>query len=52
VLRIAAPAQLRLAMGDDAPGWEDLSEPARAEVLRLLARLIARGVVDEEGSDG
>ena len=54
-LRIAAPVQLPLAL-QSAPIaseelWLRLSEAAQAEVLALLARLIVRGVVDdEEGS--
>lgn len=53
VLRIAAPAQLRLGLGNEniADRWEELPEPTRVSALGLLARLIARGVVDEEEGD-
>jgi len=51
-LRLAAPVQLPLALDDGraAPGdrWWSLPEEARCEVLILLARLIARGIVCEE----
>jgi hypothetical protein len=51
-LRIVAPVQLPLDLGGNVPTpaqrWSLLSEPARQGVLVLLARLIARGVVDEE----
>ncbi|MGH9028675.1 MAG: hypothetical protein ACRDV4_03565 [Acidimicrobiales bacterium] len=53
-LRIAAPAQLslHLRVADDEPElddlWENLPEPTQAELLSLIARLIARGVVFEE----
>ena len=55
-LRIAAPSQPRLALGlDGVTGrWEELPEATRVSVLALLARLIAKGVIDEEkgGGDG
>ena len=48
-LRIAAPAQLRLDVGTQAGGsWWDLPEPTRAEVVVVLARLIAKGIVEGE----
>lgn len=51
-LRIAASVQLPLALGLAPVGseelWLRLSETAQAEVLGLLARLIVRGVVDDE----
>lgn len=51
-LRLAAPAQLRLDVGENAGGsWWDLPEATRAEVLRVLSRMIANGVLDEE-ADG
>lgn len=55
-LRIAAPVQLGLELSQAAPTppwdrWSALPECRRAEVLVLLARLIARGVVIEEGED-
>ena len=51
-LRIAAAAQLRWHLGeDDAPGWEELPEETRASVLALLARLIAKGAIEEETPD-
>lgn len=54
VLRIVAPAQLRLTVGEEVGGsWWDLPEATRVEVLGLLSRLIAKGVLDEEeGHDG
>lgn len=54
-LRIAAPArQLTLYGSNTAEGWDQLPERARVEVLSLLARLIARGVFeeDQEAGDG
>jgi hypothetical protein len=53
-LRIAAAVQLRLPWEPECVGgrWEQLPEPTRAQVLMLLARMIARGVLVEEGSDG
>ncbi len=50
-LRIVASTQLRLCMGDeDMTGrWDDLPEQTRVSVLALLARLIAKGVVNDEG---
>lgn len=48
-LRIAAPTQLQLGMGEEVGGsWWDLPEATRAEVLRVLSRMIANGVLDEE----
>jgi len=51
-LRLAAPVQLPLdlpgAVPTAAERWLLLPEPARQAVLVLLARLIARGVIDEE----
>ena len=47
VLRIAAARQLALFAGRPGPAagcWDGLPEQARAEVLALLARMIARGV--------
>jgi hypothetical protein len=47
-MTIAADCQLALPVeetADGAGGWEGLSEQARAAVLVLLARLIARGVL-------
>ncbi len=53
-LRIAAPTQLCLTWEQERVGgqWEQLPEATRAAVLSLLARLIARGVVAEDGGDG
>lgn len=56
-LRIAAPAQLPLALegADDGPAsrWASLPEAARQQALVLLARLIAKGVIDgEDEADG
>ena len=54
-LRIAAPTQLSLYLDGVAPTpsqqWSMLPETARERVLVLLARLIARGVLDKEDSD-
>jgi hypothetical protein len=48
-LRIAAPAQLPLVLdeglSDAADRWWSLPEQSRQEVLALLARFIARGIV-------
>lgn len=53
-LRLAAPVQLPLDLSGAVPTavqrWSMLPEPARQAVLVLLARLIARGVIDEEAS--
>lgn len=53
-LRIVGAAQLRWQLGDEDDGgcWEQLPEATRASVLSLLARLIAKGVVDEEEDTG
>jgi hypothetical protein len=48
VLRIAPARQLALFAGraaSDAGYWDGLPEQARAEVLALLSRIIARGVL-------
>ena len=56
-LRIAAPAQLRLGFVDHAlepvERWWSLPKDAQETVIRLLARMIASGVVDgnEEAGD-
>jgi hypothetical protein len=51
-LRIAAPVQLPLDLPELPVGptqrWATLPESARHTVLVLLARLISRGVLDEE----
>jgi hypothetical protein len=51
-LRIAAPAQLPLALEgtEDGPAsrWSSMPEAARQQALVLLARLIAKGVIDSE----
>jgi hypothetical protein len=53
-LRIVAPTQLGLnlpvELGDAVPAelWPSMPEAAQAQVLALLARLIARAVVDED----
>jgi hypothetical protein len=51
VLRIAPARQLALFTGQaDSHGrWDGLPEQARAEVLVLLARIIARGVLAGDG---
>lgn len=48
-LRVTPARQLAL-FGGGAPagGWAGLPEQARAEVLALLARMIARGVLAED----
>ena len=52
-LRIAAPIQLALAMPETVSSpvqrWWSLPDGARATALSLLARMIADGVIDEEG---
>jgi hypothetical protein len=48
VLRIAPARQLALFPGHPGPAagyWDGLPEQARAEILALLARIIARGVL-------
>jgi hypothetical protein len=48
VLRIAPACQLALFAGRPGPAaghWDGLPEQARAEVLMLLARMIARDVI-------
>ncbi len=49
-LRTVASSQLRLRMDDEGMTgrWDDLPERTRVSVLALLARLIAKGVVDDE----
>ena len=51
-LRIVAPIQLPLPLPAGRTSaeelWPRLPEAARAQVLALLARLIARGVLEEE----
>jgi hypothetical protein len=52
VLRIAPARQLALFAGPAGPPagqWHGLPEQARAEVLALLARIIARGVLADDG---
>jgi hypothetical protein len=62
-LRIAEATQLllpweqgcaagRWEQGCVAGRWEQLPERTRAQVLTLLARMIARGVLVEDGTDG
>jgi hypothetical protein len=55
-LRVAAPVQLSLSTGsgegDPAGRWWRLPEPTRAEVVVLLARLIARGALVDDGQVG
>lgn len=55
-LRIAAPAQLSLTFspGEMVRGlqlWTALPDAAREQVLVLLARLIARGVIADEDQE-
>jgi hypothetical protein len=55
-LRIAAPAQLRLGFPEHAlepvERWWSLPEHAQETVVRLLARMIASGVVDTDEEVG
>lgn len=56
-VRIAAPIQLPLALegAEDGPAsrWASLPEATRQHALVLLARLIAKGVIDgEDDADG
>lgn len=57
-LRITPAQQLSLPVGEDEMAgqlwWNGLPDPARVEVLRLLARMIARGVLAgcDEGDGG
>jgi len=47
-MRVAPPCQLAFPIGDQAlpaDRWATLPEERRAEVLALLGRLIARGVL-------
>ena len=47
-MRVAPPCQLALPIGDQvlpADRWDTLPEARRAEVLALLGRLTARGVL-------
>lgn len=53
-LRVAPAQQLTLLAGEDdteQSRWDGLPEQVRVEVLRLLARMIARGVLAEVGGD-
>ena len=50
-MRVAPPCQLALPIGDQvlpADRWDTLPEARRAEVLTLLGRLIARGVLADQ----
>jgi hypothetical protein len=51
VLRIAPARQLVLFDDQAGPGagWDGLPEQARAEIVALLARVIARGVLAGDG---
>jgi hypothetical protein len=55
-LRVAPAQQLPLPAGGDDTAeqlwWNGLPEQARVEVLRLLARMIARGVLVDADADG
>ena len=54
-LRIAPPVQLPLTLRDNntAPAgiWAAMSEEAQAQVLVILARMIAAGVVADTGTE-
>jgi hypothetical protein len=55
VLRIAPARQLALFAGEPGPAaghWDGLPEQARAEILILLARIIARGMLAGDGPGG
>jgi hypothetical protein len=55
VLRIAPARQLALFAGEPSPAaghWDGLPEQARAEILALLARIIARGMPAGDGPGG
>ena len=55
VLRVAAPCQMALQLVSDHDGpqrWNGLPDDVRRQVLTLLARLIARGVVAEDDPAG
>ena len=50
-MRVAPPCQLALPIDDQvlpADRWDTLPEARRAEVLALLGRLIARGVLGDQ----
>ena len=52
-MRVAAACQLVLPveqLASPADRWGQLPDQARAEVLVLLARLIARGVLVDDGA--
>lgn len=54
-LRVANARQLTLLVGEDDTEqlwWSGLPEQVRVEVLRLLARMISRGVLLDGDSDG
>lgn len=54
VLRIAPARQLALFAGEPGPAaghWDGLPEQARSEVLMLLARIIARGMLAGDGPE-
>lgn len=50
--KIAACTQLSLAVAEGPGSLWDLPQPTQAQVLRLLAALIAREVLAEEGASG
>ena len=53
-LRVAPARQLTLLAGEDDTEqlwWDGLPEQTRVEVLRLLARMIARGVLASAEGD-
>lgn len=54
-MRVTGPSQMTLELGPAQTGdrWSALPEQARVQVLALLARLIARGVlIDGEAGSG
>jgi hypothetical protein len=50
VVRIAPARQLALFAGQDPARWDGLPEQARARVLALLARMIARSVAGPDAA--
>ena len=54
-MRVAVPRQLALGLADlavPACRWQAFPEETRTQVLGLLARLIARGVLAEDPQPG
>jgi hypothetical protein len=50
-LRVAPACQLALNLGEaSSAGWHGLPDAAQATVLTLLAQMIARSVIAEDGT--